>query len=968
MKKLYTILMATVLIWPYALMSQVNISVLNKAIVQNFDSLARNGTSTVMPAGWHLYQTNGTLTYRANIGDSARANVYSYGRTGFAGLNRALGSISSGTNTTYFGAEYVNNTGYVIDQLTISYTIEQWRLGATGRGADTTEFDYSTNATGLTSSGATWVNVSNLDMLSPVTSGTPGPLAGNTIANQSKVSYKLSGLSIGKGAHFWVRWYDHAIKGANDGLAVENFSILPYSSIAGPTVVTKINSGKFPQVAGIPDTTVYGKFHGIVLSPNFVSNGGLQFSIRDSFANSGFQPGIGAITCISATDLGGYKVAIGDSVYVTGKIRSFKYLTYIQMDTLILIKAAAVANPAFITVNNLNDNDESNLVKLFNVNLAPTATWDTTGSSVNGGFATTARTAAGANIGIFINKNSDLFLKPKPNFPFNIEGVALQSSTGANTGYFIWPRFIKDIDTLPQPNLVLHTISQVNTFRTAATPAILYGRADSNGRRVLVKGVVHSPNLFYGGLYFNLIDNTGAITVYNLGTVSGYNAKIGDSVQVRGTIIQPTGGLIVLAADSIKVLPKGTSLIPPKTITGPITKFIESYLLTLKKVRIVNPAGWDSTVLASKTLNWFEVKITDGIDTFFMDISKTTDLFRKGPIAGVFTVTGVVGENSTSATLPYNDHYLIVPRGSFDIIQGKLPFYKIGQIKGYNAVTGVADSLGVACFTRGVVQSGNINDSGATAFAIADNTGAITVANLNNLAYNPTIGDSIILSGSVNQVAGLTYFNPDSIAVVNTKNNILAPMVLASLDESDESALILKQGYTMWNPNQWDNLNPANKLGFNVQFVRGTDTIIVHISHNVTDLYNLPYADKPTGKVDITGIELQRTVLAKAPFANYYIVPRMVSDIAPSTGINDPDVVNNKIKCYPNPAHNQVNIVSSVIIENVVLTDVLGNCLTTLNNLGLSRLSIDMSSLKPGIYFIRVKTTEGTGFVKIVRE
>src|ERR1022692_3752012 len=101
---------------------------------------------------------------------------------------------------------------------------------------------------------------------------------------------------------------------------------------------------KFTINRCIPDTTVYGKFHGIVLSPNFVSNGGLQFSIRDTFVSTGFQAGIGAITCISNTNIGGYKVNIGDSIYVTGKIRSYKYLAYIQLDTLIVLQANKVAN------------------------------------------------------------------------------------------------------------------------------------------------------------------------------------------------------------------------------------------------------------------------------------------------------------------------------------------------------------------------------------------------------------------------------------------------------------------------------------------------------------------------------------------------------------------------------------------------------------------------------------------------
>jgi len=973
MKKFFYLSLGMAFIWPLASMAQINVNLLNKAVSYaiNLDSLARTGTSSTMPAGWHLYQSDGRTTYKASVGDSANAGVYSFGTaTGFQARVRALGSISSPKDTTYFGAEFVNNTGYPLNTILVAYTIEQWRLGATGRGPDISEFDYSTDATGLRSNGATWTNVSALDMVSPVTSGTAGALNGLLPANQSKLSFKITGLAIAPGAHFWIRWYDHVISGPNDGLGIQALSMTYYSILAGPTIVKKIALAKvaLPTTPGIPDTTIYCKFHGIVLSPNFVSNGGLQFSIRDTFASTGFQAGVGAITCISATDISGYSVNIGDSVYVTGKMRSYKYLAYIQLDTLIVLQANKVANPAYIPTNNLAENYESNLVKLSNVTLAPTATWDTTGASVLGGFTTTARTAGGANIIIFINKNSDLFLKQKINFPFNITGIELQSSTTPNGGYFIWPRFIKDIDTLPQPVIPLRNIGQINTYRTTAFPPQLIGRADSVNKKFFIKGVVHSPNLYYGGVYFNVIDNTGAITVYNVASVSGYTPVIGDSVLVRGTVLQLTG-LIVIAADSIKRLSQNATLTPPKSIAGPITKPIESYLLTLKSVRIIDATLWDSANATTKTLNMFEVKITNGKDTFFMDIAKTTDLFKKSSITGLFDVTGVVGENSTNLQLPYNDHYLIIPRGTFDIHQGIIPTYKIVQVKGFNAVTGIPDSLGVTCFLKGVIESGNISDSltSPVAYSMFDNTGAITVADLINTGYVPAMGDSVIALGTVSQNAGLTYFYLDSIHKISPNNALVQPVVLNALNESLESAVITVQGYTMWNPNQWDNLIPANKTGFNVQFVKGTDTVIVHISRNVPSLYNLPYASKPIWKVDITGVELQKTT-AKDPFANYYIVPRMLSDISFNTGIENQSGIESKINIYPNPAHDNVTIYSTSEIEYLSLSDIIGNKLMTIIGPKTDTQTIDMTTLKPGIYLVKIKNGEGISVQKLIKE
>ena len=966
MKRIITLLLAISFIGSGAVYSQINFTILNKNIsyATTLDSLARTGVSAGLPVGFAIYQSNNNIAYTADAGDSANANIYSYGaRNAFLGRVRALGSIGSKADTCYYGIEFRNNTGYAINSLTIAYTVEQWHLGASGRGADTTEFDFSNNATSLTGTGS-WTHYGSLDMISPVTTGTPGPLNGQLAANQVNLTFKISGINKPNGANFWVRWYDHIIKGPNDGLGIQALTINAYSNIAGATVVTKINSGKFPQTAGVPDTTVYGKFHGLVLSPNFVSNGGLQFSIRDSIQTNGPQAGIGAITCISTTDLSGYKPNIGDSIYVTGKIRSYKYLTYLQLDTLKILKANKNPNPVSITVNNINDNNESNLIKLNNLTLSPTATWDTTGASVLGGFTTTARTGAGGNVTIFINKNSNIFLRHKPNFPFNLNGIALQSGTAPNNGYFIWPRFAADFDTLPMPKIPLKNIGDINAYRTNNIPQI-YGLADSTNRTYFVKGVVHSPNLYYGGLYFNLIDNTGAITVYNIAAVDGYKPQIGDSVLVGG-VIQQLNGLIVIAADSIKFLNYGKP-IPPQLTSAPIVKAQESYLITIKHARIVTPKAWDSTKIAS--YNTFEVRIVSGLDTFFMNISKTTDLFRKSLILGAFNVTGVVGEYSTNAKMPYNDHYEIIPRGSFDIVQTKIPAYTIGQIKPYNATSGAADSIGVTCFTKGVVQSGNLTDTGFVAFGIGDKTGFITVANINKVSgYNPTIGDSIILLGTVNQAAGLTVFVPDSIHLLNAANKTLTPVVITKLNENEESALITVQAFMMVDPNEWDNSLPANKYGFNVRFYKGTDTVIAHISDNAPSLYNLPYSQKPLGWVDITGIELQKTNLAKAPFANYYIEPRQLTDFNTNSGIETITNTGNNIKIFPNPSRGSVNILSSVNIEKLTLSDMEGKQWIMLQNQRTGNVNLDISTLKPGIYVLQINNANGVSVQKIIRE
>jgi hypothetical protein len=201
---------------------QISIPALSTPLTQDFNTLATSGTSSSVPPGWAFVEsgTGANTTYAAGSGTETAGNTYSYG-TGTA-TDRAFGGLRSGTVVPTFGASFTNNTGGVIRRLNIAYTGEQWRLGATGR-VDRLDFQYSPNATSLTT--GTWVDANLLDFTAPVTTGTVGPLDGNSAANRTAISNSISGLFIPNGATFWIRWVDLDATGADDGLAIDDFSL-----------------------------------------------------------------------------------------------------------------------------------------------------------------------------------------------------------------------------------------------------------------------------------------------------------------------------------------------------------------------------------------------------------------------------------------------------------------------------------------------------------------------------------------------------------------------------------------------------------------------------------------------------------------------------------------------------------------------------------------------------------------------
>lgn len=192
------------------------------AHTQNFDTLASSGTSSTMPIDWtfaEIGSVNNT-TYSAGTGSSTTGDTYSFGSA--ASSERSLGGLQSGSLIPTFGASFTNNVGVGLIHLSISYTGEQWRLGTLDINADRLDFQYSTDATSLTS--GTWVDFNNLDFSSP-NNTTSGDLDGNAAGNQTIISATLSDFSIANGSTFWIRWNDFNVAGSDDGLAVDDFSI-----------------------------------------------------------------------------------------------------------------------------------------------------------------------------------------------------------------------------------------------------------------------------------------------------------------------------------------------------------------------------------------------------------------------------------------------------------------------------------------------------------------------------------------------------------------------------------------------------------------------------------------------------------------------------------------------------------------------------------------------------------------------
>lgn len=213
--------------------SAVSIAAFETAVTQNFDTLVSTGTGNLAgntPAGWGFVETaaGANTTYTAGTGSSTTGDTYSFGVAGTNPVtDRAFGQLRSGNVVTILGAKFTNNTGGTITSLDVAYTGEEWRLGTAGR-TDRIDFQFSVNATDLST--GTYADVDALDFTTPNTA-TTGAKDGNFVSNRTALNSTISSLSIPAGATFWIRWTDVDATNADDGLAIDDFSITAHGTV-----------------------------------------------------------------------------------------------------------------------------------------------------------------------------------------------------------------------------------------------------------------------------------------------------------------------------------------------------------------------------------------------------------------------------------------------------------------------------------------------------------------------------------------------------------------------------------------------------------------------------------------------------------------------------------------------------------------------------------------------------------------
>jgi len=200
------------------------------------------------------------------------------------------------------------------------------------------------------------------------------------------------------------------------------------------------------------------------------------------------------------------------------------------------------------------------------------------------------------------------------------------------------------------------------------------------------------------------------------------------------------------------------------------------------------------------------------------------------------------------------------------------------------------------------------------------------------------------LAGAVYTLYGHLYHNkivkPADLVAPGTPTNLT---VLNSIYPTRDTV--------KWNAST-DNIGVA---GYHIWRILGTDTVSLH------DIFQSPLVDKGL----ISGQNYCYQVQAFDMAGN--VSGKAISCLL--TGINNPKTTN-EINVYPNPASSEIQVIgnqSTVIVIEVY--NMLGEKVYQLLVTGhYSPITIDVSALPSGMYFVEVKSESGVGVRKFVKE
>jgi hypothetical protein len=222
---------------------QVSINALNTPYTDNFTGFL----GAADPANWTTSNVGADAsTWQGiNAGAGTTGGKYSYGTGAGATFEGSLGFLPSGSRSINADISFTNNTGVLVEELTVSYTAEHWRSTLGGRN-NGWAVSYAIGA-------GPFVPLNDLTFVAVNTFATGAGPGGAPWATAA-LSQTVTGLSIPKGATVTIRFFgdNGSLSGSRQGVAIDDFSFKMDGCSTLPDVPTlSITDNVCPSISGI---------------------------------------------------------------------------------------------------------------------------------------------------------------------------------------------------------------------------------------------------------------------------------------------------------------------------------------------------------------------------------------------------------------------------------------------------------------------------------------------------------------------------------------------------------------------------------------------------------------------------------------------------------------------------------------------------------------------------------------------
>lgn len=235
--------------------------------------------------------------------------------------------------------------------------------------------------------------------------------------------------------------------------------------------------------------------------------------------------------------------------------------------------------------------------------------------------------------------------------------------------------------------------------------------------------------------------------------------------------------------------------------------------------------------------------------------------------------------------------------------------------------------------TSGVVTAVQYNG-----YYLQDGNGAwngVFVLDYNN---NPSIGDDVTISGTVDE-----YYEFTTVKNISAYNATAGGTLPNATDLSTANA----------NDEQYEgvlvSVSSANCTADTVGSSNGEWTVNDGSGDLIIDDKMFDFGPTVSVDYDITGV-------LDYSFSEYKLLPRTASDVSISTGITE--FGNIAVTVYPNPVKNVLNFKLDINSFNVKIVDVTGKVVMSASSLN-NRLTVSTTKMNNGIYFYSISDDKG---------